>query len=48
MRAQRNRHRSWRIAGSLALFGLVLSAASREATGADAELGYEYLPDQAL
>jgi mono/diheme cytochrome c family protein len=43
MRARRNRHRSWRVAGSLALFGLVLSAPSREATGADAEQGYQYL-----
>jgi mono/diheme cytochrome c family protein len=43
MRARRNRHRSWRIAGSLLLFGLVLSAPSQEATGADAEQGYQYL-----
>ena len=43
MRARRNRHRSWRIVGSLSLFGLVLSAPSREATGADAEQGYQYL-----
>ena len=43
MRAQRIRCRYWRLVGSLALFGLVLSAPSREATGADAEKGYQYI-----
>jgi mono/diheme cytochrome c family protein len=43
MRMRPNHHGSWRIAGALALFGLVLSAPSREATGPDAEKGYQHL-----